>query len=230
MTGIKLMMLGGGISAEDPGSVTYSAGYGGSIYEPVGWDEVTLTMAGAGGEKRAGGGYSTGGLGTKITKTAVTPSAVTLYVASGNGKPAGSPAGQGGSGGVVYHTSFNGAIGGAASAAAISGTNTVAAGGGGDSGKGNLAAPGVIGRPELGTPFYSTQQPTDENGVNGGGGGNYYGGGGGGGGGTTGGAGGNTSKGGEGGGNGTTDEGSINYTTRTAGDNAGNGYTIVSWG
>ena len=127
MAGIKLMMVGGGaVAPEDPGSVTYSAGYTGSIYEPIGYDTVTLTMGGVCGEKRAadGGGFSTEGLGTKITKTGVTPSAVTLYVANGRTVPGSSPGGTGGLGGVVFHSTYNGAIGGAATAAAISGTNT----------------------------------------------------------------------------------------------------------
>ena len=189
MTGIKLMMLGGGVGQEDPGSVTYSAGSSGAIYEPSGWDTVDLEIAASCGQtnKQNGAGFSPTGKGSMITKDGVAPADVTIYVASGRTVPGSSPGGTGGNAGVTNHTWSDGGYGGAASVADVSGTASVAAGGGGDSGGGSINV-SRQGRPENYGYHYCYDPswiPTTPNGGNGAGAAyaGYYGGGGGGGGG-----------------------------------------------
>jgi hypothetical protein len=231
MTGIKLMMIGGGSNKEAAGDVSYAAGYSGGVYEPEGWDTVTLELQGVGGMYAYGPPWPYGqGGGTKITKTGVVPADVDLDV--GNVKIcAGAGGGNGGSGGISSMVPFSGGPGGAATVADIDGTQVVAAGGGGDGGLTTDPAHARAGLPELTAVASQYAAATDKNGADGTpSGGCYYGGGGGGGAGTTGGSSGNPSNGGSGGGNGSTTTGSINFTTRTVDHNTGNGSAKVSWG
>jgi hypothetical protein len=231
MTGIKLMMLGGGaVEPEDPGDITYAAGYAGSIYEPIGWDTVDLELKGSCGRSYNSSGWSLSGKGSLVTKDGVVPGDVTLGVA--NMISGGTGVGYGGTGG---STLYGGGNGGASTMANIDGTKTFAGGGGGDGGPvpGGGDRPGNIEGEIAGTPGYTSSNlnggdgycsPTGPAPCN-----CYYGGGGGGGGGTQGGYGGAPRNGGSGAGQGSTG-GSINYTTVTVGNNGGNGSAKVSWG
>ena len=234
MTGIKLMMIGGGSNQEAAGDVSYAAGYSGGVYEPQGWDTVTLELQGVGGMYAYGPPWPYGqGGGTKITKTGVVPADVDLDV--GNKLIcAGAGGGNGGDGGITTFVLYSGGPGGAATVADINGTQVVAAGGGGDGGLTSDPAHARAGLPELTAVASQYAAASDLNGADGvkppTPGGCYYGGGGGGGAGVWGGSSGAVGYGGSGGGNGSTTNGSINFTTRTADHNHGNGSAKVSWG
>lgn len=231
---------GGGVPKEDPGSYTFNVGFAGlatSGYEPQGYNEVSLILYGSGGLRSDGqNSFSSYGRGTRVNKSGVPISGLSIYTPSGtlhSAKTSQWPSGgNGGNGGPAGNSVFRGGSGGAVTAAVWPGGTLVAAGAGGGSGSESRATD-RRGWPEGSSHPTSYSNASGTNGGNGGPGGCYYGGGGGGGGYAVGGNGGAIRNGGNPGGNGNpvnNSLGSFGFDSAQVDSNQAAGYAVMSWG